>query len=171
MTQSKNYLSWIYAYCTRYFQKDSFANILTVDFDITTAFQTDYIARIDFKYFKYTKWLLERNGDMVYIQVMTTFKFYYFTFCMAGKFPVMPQNTISCFQGDWMRLECVLEILPCLIKIHLSRNNICDLIPFWSVLSAWKWQASCREVCLWTWPEPSWQVRYHSLFYHSVSLS
>lgn len=58
--------------------------------------------------------------------------------------------------------------LPLCINTHLSRNSICDLIHFWSTLSASKQHGSYREVCLWTGPEPGWQVRHHSWFYPSM---
>ena len=61
--------------------------------------------------------------------------------------------------------------LPLCINTHLYRNSICDLTRFWSTLSASKQHGSYREVCLWTGPEPGWQVRHHSLFYPSMFLS
>lgn len=61
--------------------------------------------------------------------------------------------------------------LPLCINTHLSRNSVCGLIRFWSTLSASKQHGSYREVCLWTGPEPGWQVRHHSLFYPSMFLS
>lgn len=76
----------------------------------------------------------------MYIQVMTSFKFYYFTFCMYGK-----QFSGDATEYNFLLPEKLDEIgvrtthtLPLLINTHLSRNSICDLIPFCTTLSTSK---------------------------------